>query len=87
MQRFLISYDITNNKIRSKVFRLLKRNAIPLQKSVFFYEGNNNELIKIEKRIYDMIKDNDNLFVMPCCEKCYANSRIYRKASPVAIAV
>lgn len=39
MQRYLIAYDISKDKIRSRVFRRLKEKALPIQKSVFFFQG------------------------------------------------
>lgn len=39
MQRFLIAYDISKNGIRGKVYRLLKKKAVSVQKSVFFLKG------------------------------------------------
>ncbi|MGN0916169.1 MAG: CRISPR-associated endonuclease Cas2 [Succinivibrio sp.] len=87
MQRFLIAYDISKNSIRGRVYRLLKKRALNVQKSLFFFEGSNNDLIKLESRLSTLIENTDSLFVMPCCESCYNRSRIYSKDQAVLIAV
>ncbi len=87
MQRFLIAYDISKNKIRGRAYRLLKKQASSVQKSVFFFEGNSNELAKLERMLSDIIEKSDSLFIMPCCESCYARSRIYSKDLENLIAV
>ena len=87
MQRFLIAYDISKNGIRGKVYRLLKKKAVSVQKSVFFFEGTNNELIKLEHSLSSLIENTDSLFVMPCCEASYAHSRVYSKQQDNLIAV
>lgn len=87
MQRFLIAYDISKNKIRGRAYRLLKKQASSVQKSVFFFEGNSNELAKLERMLSDIIEKSDSLFIMPCCESSYARSRIYSKDLENLIAV
>ena len=34
--RWLVTYDITDDRIRMRVFKLLKKNGVPVQYSVFF---------------------------------------------------
>lgn len=38
----MIVYDIADPKRLSKVHRIMKKNGLPVQKSVFFYYGNEN---------------------------------------------
>ena len=67
----LVSYDITNNKNRSKIFKYLKDYGIPMQKSVFelMVEGEKLERIKKDLRVY--IKDkNDSIRYYKICETC-----------------
>ena len=67
----LVSYDITNNKNRNKIFKYLKNYGIPTQKSVFelMLEGDKLEIIKRYLRRY--IKDkNDSIRFYKICETC-----------------
>ena len=67
----LVSYDITSNKNRSKIFKYLKDYGIPMQKSVFelMVEGEKLERIKKDLRVY--IKDkNDSIRYYKICETC-----------------
>ena len=79
MQRYLIAYDISSNKIRSRVFRRLKEKASPVQKSVFFFQGKLEDLNKLESMIQAMLEDSDSFLILPCCDDCFSKARIYKK--------
>ena len=83
MNRWLISYDVSSNKKRGRIFRFLKKRATHIQKSIFFYSGSQNELQKIEKFIISCIDKTDSIFFMPCCDKCYYQSKLYSPDSPI----
>ena len=76
-QCFLISYDIADNRLRGYFFRRLKKIAIHLQKSVFFYEGNAEKLVILEKNFEDKLTADDNVLIMPCPKISYEDARIY----------
>ena len=47
MQRsgwYMIVYDIADKKRLSKIHRIMKKNGLPVQKSVFFYYGNEKQV-------------------------------------------
>lgn len=46
-QAWIIAYDITDNKRLGRVYRFLKKEAIPIQRSIFYYEGTVSVLTKI----------------------------------------
>ena len=48
---FLVSYDIADDKRRSKVFTLLRDNGDHVQYSVFFCELNRRELAALKSRL------------------------------------
>lgn len=83
MNRWLISYDISSNRTRGRIFRFLKKRSTHIQKSLFFYIGTQNDLQKIENFIISCIDNTDSIFFMPCCDKCYYQSKLYSPATPI----
>ncbi|MGN0909158.1 MAG: CRISPR-associated endonuclease Cas2 [Succinivibrio sp.] len=74
MLRYLIAYDITDDKIRTRVFKFLCKNAQRLQKSVFLFEGSGNSMAGIQKWIAGIMDDTDSLAVIPVSDACYAKA-------------
>lgn len=72
----LIAYDISDDKSRNKVFKLLKNQGKKVQKSIFFINADRNKIYIIESFIKNLLKDDDSLLIMPCCESCIKNARI-----------
>ena len=87
MQHYLISYDISENKQRNKVFRQLKKVAVPMQKSVFFFDGTSNELRKLEVKIREFLKKGDSLLILPCCANCYQGASLYTNQNDNSVIV
>lgn len=52
---WLIAYDITLPKRLGKIFRFLKKHAIPVQYSVFYFEGSSNDINNLSKDILKII--------------------------------
>lgn len=76
MSIFLISYDISKDKIRNKVFKLLESIGTPLQKSVFITDISEIQKNRIQEEIHKSMEKDDSLFVIPICKKCYRNAKI-----------
>lgn len=56
--KYLVCYDIENDKTRKKVFTLLKDlGMIPLQFSVFFGELNGGEFSAMKSKLLSLITD------------------------------
>jgi len=63
---YLVVYDIANSNRLKKVHRVLKNNGIPIQKSVFFVNGNETEISNIMDIIAGkMILTEDDLRAYP----------------------
>jgi len=60
---YVIAYDISNRKLRSKVARALEAQCNRVQKSVFEFDGDINELEKIVAKLRPLIPDTDSLRV------------------------
>lgn len=62
MRQFLIGYDITDEKRLQKVHRAMSRFALPIQYSVFLFDGTEQQLNQEIKSVLDIInKKQDDL--------------------------
>jgi len=72
--RFLICYDITDDKIRSKAVKILENYGVRVQYSVFEFNLNPAKILEMK---YKLLKKKliDQKFVSftiyPLCENCY----------------
>jgi len=57
---YVVSYDITNNRRRSKVSKYLESYGIRVQYSVFETEINHDQLKKLIKGLKKIIKKNED---------------------------
>lgn len=72
---WLIAYDISNPKRLGRVHRLLKKEALALQYSIFYYEGNVEELKCLLQDIEARINlKADDVRAYPIPEKMHYNS-------------
>jgi CRISPR-associated endonuclease Cas2 len=63
---YMIVYDIADPKRLGKVHRMMKKNGLPVQKSVFFYHGNEQSThILLDKICAAMDPDADDLRAYP----------------------
>lgn len=65
-----VLYDITDNKVRSKVAKLSKEAGLyRVQKSVFLGTIERNRLDELHMRIEDLMdEDTDSVYIFPMCE-------------------
>ena len=71
MQRFLISYDISNNKSRRTAAKILKNVGERIQRSVYIIESTEKGVEHITQQISGLLEENDSLLVLPCCASCW----------------
>ncbi len=70
-KHYVISYDITADKIRYRVDKLLKSHGIRVQKSVFECDLTEAELLKIQKRVRELIDyETDSVIFYYLCASC-----------------
>ena len=67
---YLVSYDIKNDKKRTKVSKLLKLSGVRLQFSVFKCKFNKKELNETKQKINEIITNNDSVMFFNLCEIC-----------------
>ena len=73
--RYLISYDISEDKIRSKIVKYLEGFAFRLQYSVFTCTVSAKEAKKIWKTLLQISAESDggNVLMTPLCKSCEKN--------------
>lgn len=70
MVRLVITYDISEDKIRTRLFRLLERYGAWKQYSVFEMEITPVQRVKIEHSIRSLIGASDKVRIYVLCERC-----------------
>jgi len=68
-QKFLVSSDISDNKKRRKVVRILEEYGIRWQESVFCCQFSKTEKDKVIKRLNKIAEKTDSVFVLPLSEQ------------------
>ena len=64
--KYLITYDISNNKRWRRLFRLLKNKGLNVQFSCFEVDMNKNELMCLVEEIENIINcEEDSVFIFP----------------------
>lgn len=72
--RWIIAYDITHPKRLSRIWRILRRQAMPLQHSIYLFAGNQNQLQRLLDTIEPLIdQHSDDIRAYPLG----ANTRIW----------
>lgn len=68
-KRYLISYDISNDRIRSKVRTTLTKYGHRIQYSCYLCEVNTKEKIKIADKIDELILKKDSVVWVPISDQ------------------
>jgi len=69
--RYLICYDVTENKARARLVRVLEGQAYRVQKSVFEGFFSAEEIDKLKSHCRKLIDEKtDTLRFYPLCERC-----------------
>lgn len=66
----VVSYDISEDKRRNKVFKLLKDYGQWVQFSVFEVECDEKEWLQLEFRLISLLRQGDSLCVYTLCKSC-----------------
>lgn len=85
MPRFLISYDITAPRLRSKVVSRLEKLGTRLQLSVFMVKCGDGVFAQLERELLNIIDKEDSLLILPVCEHCYAKGAFTGPTVPILI--
>ena len=67
-----VIYDISENKIRSRVAKLCKNYGLfRVQKSAFLSDLNRNQSDSLALECEAVIEESDSVYVFPMCEYCF----------------
>lgn len=82
---FIISYDFSNDRVRSRFSKFIKKYGEKIQYSVYRIKNSNRILNNILKEINltfkKQFKDTDSIYIFRICESC--NKKIYKYGSAV----
>ena len=82
--RLVVTYDITDNNMRNRFFKRLKRYLLPVQRSVFEGHGETQQVAAVEQlalRELDLGVDSVRLYLL--CDACAARTRHLGISAPV----
>ena len=70
--RYIICYDITENKIRSALAKYLEGIAYRIQESVFMCETESEKITEIQNVILNTIQESEDpsVIIVPTCKEC-----------------
>jgi len=68
--RIVVTYDVSKNKIRTKIFRILESYGAWKQYSVFELELTDVQLVQMKIKIKAVIEKHDKVRFYEICERC-----------------
>ncbi|MGB9902167.1 CRISPR-associated endonuclease Cas2 [Methanothrix sp.] len=68
--RLAVTYDISDNRIRTRVFRILESYGAWKQYSVFELEISDVQRLEMEAKIKAVIEPGDKVRIYELCERC-----------------
>lgn len=71
--RTVVTYDISDDKIRSKVYRILEKYGAWKQYSVFELEITDVQRLELENEIKSKIEETDKVRIYTICDRCVKN--------------
>jgi CRISPR-associated protein Cas2 len=80
--RLAITYDISEDKIRTRVFRILEKYGAWKQYSVFELEVSEVQRVYLENEIRSVIEASDRVRIYQLCERCVKNIVDLGETSP-----
>ena len=80
--RLAITYDICEDKIRTRVFRILEKYGAWKQYSVFELEVSEVQRVYLEDEIRSVIEASDRVRIYQLCERCVKNIVDLGETSP-----
>ncbi|MDX9924860.1 MAG: CRISPR-associated endonuclease Cas2 [Ignavibacteriaceae bacterium] len=70
--KYIISYDISSDRIRSKAAKVLEQYGIRIQYSMFECSLTKKELVELKQKLEKLINHKDSsIYFFPLCDSCY----------------
>ena len=84
MENYVIVYDISDDKRRNKIFKILKNYATPVQYSVFEARLHPNDVVELKYKLFSIMNTKeDSIFFYRQCASCAG--KVERMGIPVVI--
>ncbi|WP_214083801.1 CRISPR-associated endonuclease Cas2 [Methanoculleus sp.] len=80
--RIVVTYDISKDKIRKKVFRILESYGAWKQYSVFELELTDVQLVQMKVKIQGVIEEHDKVRFYELCQRCVGKVQELGERSP-----
>lgn len=74
--RYIICYDIDNDKLRNKVSDILEAVGIRVQESVFECKISQNNVNILAEKLAELITTDDSIIIYPVCKECFKKTLI-----------
>lgn len=72
-----VIYDISENRIRSRVAKICKNYGLfRVQKSAFLGDLNKNEADSLGLECEAIVEGSDSVYVFPMCEECFGKIKL-----------
>ncbi|MDZ4711304.1 MAG: CRISPR-associated endonuclease Cas2 [bacterium] len=76
--KYIISYDISNDKKREKIAKILLNHGVRMQLSYFECELTYKQLVEVSYKISKLINQGcDSIIYCPVCKRCYKDKKSY----------
>jgi CRISPR-associated endonuclease Cas2 len=79
---YIVAYDISSQKIRTKIARYLEKKGLRIQKSVFSLDVSYKAIIHIKKDLTKLRKDDGVIHIFAICRNCQNKSIVIGKNLP-----
>jgi len=79
---YIIAYDISNDKIRTKLAHYLEKKGLRIQKSLFVVKTTPAKIKHIRKDIETIRKDDGIIHIFSLCKNCAKKSKVIGKKLP-----
>ncbi len=73
--KWLIIYDIRDNRRLTKVAKIMESYGVRVQKSVFEAEGTVTSISRAKSEVKRVLKEEDSFIVIQLCPKCWQKRR------------
>lgn len=74
---YVVSYDITDDRLRDRVSKALAALGTRVQKSVFELDLPPEQIAQVISKVATIIEETDSLRCYRICERCLADSRLF----------
>jgi CRISPR-associated protein Cas2 len=74
---YVVSYDITDDRLRDRVSKALAALGTRVQKSVFELDLPPDRISQVISTVATLIEETDSLRCYRICERCLADSRLF----------